>query len=281
MTTKTSTMSLKLDKPARTAVGSLADQGKMWLVRALILIVFCAIWKAVTLLGWVKPVFIGTPEGTLREFVLQFSDPTIIYDDLRYTVIETVIGFVIASVSGTAVGILLYWTPTTRKAVMPLVVAANSLPRVALAPLFVLWFGLGMSGKVALVVSLVFFVMLSTTLAGLTQPNRDFDYLSRTIGCNRRQHVMYFVFPAAVPTILAGMELSITYSFLGAVAGEIVGGSYGVGVRLTAFANSFEINKFMALLVLLVIVSTASVQLMRVLTARFTRWHAIEGMGEV
>jgi NitT/TauT family transport system permease protein len=273
-------MSLNADQSAASPVRRAARPWKMWAVRLVLVALFCACWKGVTLFGMVNPVFIGTPEGTLREFIAQFSDPTIVAYDLRFTVIETAIGFAIASVSGTAVAVLLYWAPTARKAVMPLVVAANSLPRVALAPLFVLWFGLGIPGKVALVVSLVFFVMLSTTLAGLTQPNRDFEYLSRSIGCSRSQHVMYFVFPAAVPTILAGMELSITYSFLGAVAGEIVGGSYGVGVRLTAFANSFEINKFMALLVLLVIVSTASVQLMRRLTSRFTRWHAIEGTGE-
>ena len=142
-------------------------------------------------------------------------------------------------------------------------VAANSLPRVALAPLFVLWFGLGIAGKVALVVSLVFFVMLTTTLAGLTQPNRDHEYLARSLGASRRQHILYFVVPAAVPTIVAGLELSLTYSFLGAVAGEIVGGSNGIGVRLTVYANSFEIDKFLALLLLLVIVSTATVQIMR------------------
>jgi NitT/TauT family transport system permease protein len=79
-----------------------------------------------------------------------------------------------------------------------------------------------------------------------------------------------------VPTVVAGLELSLTYSFLGAVAGEIVGGSFGVGVRLTAYANSFEINRFMALLLLLVLVSTATVQAMRLFTSRLTRWHAVE-----
>jgi len=172
--------------------------------------------------------------------------------------------------------VVLFRSPAARRAVAPLVVAANSLPRVALAPLFVLWFGLGIAGKVALVVSLVFFVMLTTTLAGLTQPNRDHEYLARSLGASRRQHILYFVVPAAVPTIVAGLELSLTYSFLGAVAGEIVGGSNGIGVRLTIYANSFEIDKFLALLLLLVIVSTTTVQVMRHFSAKLTRWHAAE-----
>jgi NitT/TauT family transport system permease protein len=172
--------------------------------------------------------------------------------------------------------VVLFRSPAARRAVAPLVVAANSLPRIALAPLFVLWFGLGVAGKVALVVSLVFFVMLTTTLAGLTQPNRDYEYLARSLGASRRQHIIYFIVPAAVPTIVAGLELSLTYSFLGAVAGEIVGGSNGIGVRLTAYANSFEIDKFLALLLLLVIVSTTTVQIMRHFSAKLTRWHAAE-----
>jgi NitT/TauT family transport system permease protein len=249
---------------------------RSWTIRVALVLGFAALWKLASVTGLLNPVFIGTPEGTLGAFVRQLADPTIMLDDLPYTFIETVLGFVIASALGILAGAALFGAPAIRAAVMPLVVAANSLPRVALAPLFVLWFGLGITGKVALVVSLVFFVMLTTTLAGLTQPNRDREHLARTLGAGRRHYILYFIFPGAVPTIVAGLELSLTYSFLGAVAGEIVGGSFGIGVRLTEFANSFEINKFMALLLLLVIVSTASVQVMRLGTARLTRWHAVE-----
>jgi NitT/TauT family transport system permease protein len=249
---------------------------RVWAIRIGIIAVFVAAWKLTGALGILNPVFIGSPEGTLVAFFLQFAKPVALGLDLGYTVAETLIGFVIGSASGMLCAVILFRAPAARQAVAPLIIAANSLPRVALAPLFVLWFGLGISGKAALVVSLVFFVMLTTTLAGLTQPNKDYEYLARSLGASRRQHILYFIVPAAVPTIVAGLELSLTYSFLGAVAGEIVGGSYGIGVRLTAFANAFEIDKFMALLLLLVIMSTATVQLMRHFTAKLTRWHATE-----
>jgi len=249
---------------------------RVWVIRIAIVVAFVAVWKLSTVLGLANRIFIGSPDGTFREFLLQLTDPTIMLFDLRYTLVETVIGFVLGSTSGMLAAVLLFRAPATRRAVAPLIIAANSLPRIALAPLFVLWFGLGITGKVALIVSLVFFVMLTTTLAGLTQPNRDYEYLARTLGSSRRQQILYFIVPAAVPTILAGLELSLTYSFLGAVAGEIVGGSYGIGVRLTAYANSFEIDKFMALLLLLVIISTATVQILRHFTSRLTHWHAAE-----
>lgn len=253
-----------------------SDTLNVWAIRILLVGVFVAAWKLAGTTRLFNPIFIGTPEGTARQFVLQFANYPVLGLDLGYTVVETLLGFAIGTVSGMLVAVVLFRSPAARRAVAPLVVAANSLPRVALAPLFVLWFGLGVAGKVALVVSLVFFVMLTTTLAGLTQPNRDHAYLARSLGASRRQHILYFIVPAAVPTIVAGLELSLTYSFLGAVAGEIVGGSNGIGVRLTAYANSFEIDKFLALLVLLVIVSTTTVQIMRHFSAKLTRWHAVE-----
>lgn len=261
----------------RPAAG-LGGSARIWGIRLLLIGVFVAVWKLAGTTGFLNPVFIGTPEGTFFAFFDQLYGARHIWMDIGYTYTETVIGFLLGSGLGILVGVILFQSPPLRQAVAPLVVAANSLPRVALAPLFVLWFGLGITGKVALIISLVFFVMLTTTLAGLTQPNRDYEYLSRSIGATKRQYILYFIVPAAVPTIVAGLELSLTYSFLGAVAGEIVGGSFGVGVRLTAFANAFEINRFMALLVLLVILSTVTVQTMRHFTARLTRWHAAEQM---
>jgi len=259
---------------ARSESGS--EAVRVWAIRALMIGVFVIVWKVAGATGTFNPIFIGTPEGTLRAFVLQFLEYRMLGIDLGYTVIETLFGFAIGAISGMFAAVILFRSRAARRAVAPLVVAANSLPRIALAPLFVLWFGLGIAAKVALVVSLVFFVMLTTTLAGLTQPNRDHEYLARSLGASSRQHILYFVVPAAVPTIMAGLELSLTYSFLGAVAGEIVGGTYGVGVRLTIYANSFEIDKFLALLLLLVIVSTMTVQFMRHFSAKLTRWHAAE-----
>lgn len=268
--------SVSVPAAASAAGAKASSNARIWLIRVLLLALLAISWKLSSVLGLFNPVFIGTPEGTFQAFFEQLYGPSHIWMDIWYTSVETLIGFVIGSSAGILAGMILFQSMALREAVAPLVVAANSLPRVALAPLFVLWFGLGIAGKVALIVSLVFFVMLTTTLAGLTQPNRDHEFLARSIGASKRQHVLYFIFPAAVPTILAGLELSLTYSFLGAVAGEIVGGSFGVGVRLTAFANAFEINRFMALLVLLVIIATVAVQVMRHFTSNLTRWHAAE-----
>lgn len=222
-----------------------------------------------------NPVFIGTPAGTAKAFVHEFGT-SLVTVDLSETLYETTVGLVIGVVAGIASGLFLSHYRMLRTALVPMLAAFNSVPRIALAPLFALWLGLGAASKIALVVSFVFFIMLTTTMAALTQPNQDFELLSATLGATARQRLLYFTLPTAIPTLAAGLELSLVYAFLGAVAGEIISGSHGLGVRLTIYANAFELNRFFGVLILLGLVSTLSVQVLRLMTSRLTRWHAAE-----
>ena len=121
--------------------------------------------------------------------------------------------------------------------------------------------------------SVVFFIMALNTVAGLTMPDPDRELLARTLGASKRQRLFYFVIPGAVPTLMAGLELSLVYSFLAAVVGEFVGGSYGLGVRLQEFANNFQVDKFFAVIILLAIITTVMAQLLQMAGRRATRWY--------
>jgi ABC-type nitrate/sulfonate/bicarbonate transport system permease component len=244
----------------------------IWAIRFVFVLCVVAVWQGLTTFELMNPVFIGTPAGTLREFVLQFNTG-IVTTDLGYTIRETLIGFLFGSLAGLIAGALLAQNELVERAAAPLLTAANSLPRVTLAPLFIIWFGLGSTAKVALVISVIFFIMAINTIAGLTMPDPDRELLARTLGASKRQRLFYFVIPGAIPTLMAGLELSLVYSFLSAVVGEFVGGSHGLGVRLQEFANSFEINKFFAVIILLAIVTTAMAQLLQVAGRRATRWY--------
>lgn len=247
----------------------------IWTIRLTIIVVFLAIWQALTTFHWMNPVFVGSPGGTIREFVLQFGT-SIVTVDLGYTMRETLLGFLLGTVSGLLAGMLLSQSELVERAAAPLLTAANSLPRVTLAPLFIIWFGLGSTAKVALVISVVFFIMTINTVAGLTMPDPDRELLARTLGASRWQRLLKFVIPGAVPTLMAGMELSLVYSFLAAVVGEFVGGSHGLGVRLQEFANNFEVNKFFAVIFLLAIITTLMAQALQWAGHRTTRWYGTD-----
>jgi len=255
-----------------SAAHAIRRSSPIWIIRAAIILVVLAAWQALTSFHLMNPVFIGTPGGTLQEFIRQLGTQ-IVTTDLAYTMRETIVGFVLGSLSGLLAGMLFAQNKLVERAVAPLLTAANSLPRVTLAPLFIIWFGLGSTAKIALVISVVFFIMTTTTIAGLTMPDPDRDLLARTLGASRRQRLFHFVIPGAVPTLMAGLELSLVYSFLAAVVGEFVGGSHGLGVRLQEFANNFEVNKFFAVIILLSIITTLMAQLLQVAGRRATRWY--------
>ena len=96
------------------------------------------------------------------------------------------------------------------------------------------------------------------------------------MSASRRQRLVHFVIPGAVPTLMAGLELSLVYSFLSAVVGEFVGGSHGLGVRLQEFANNFEVNKFFAVILLLAIITTVMAQMLQWAGHRATRWYGTD-----
>jgi len=160
----------------------------------------------------------------------------------------------------------------------PFFTAMNSLPRVALAPLFVMWFGIGALSKVALAASLVFFVVLLNTMAGIQGVDRDHLILARSLGATPTQTFLKFILPSAIPSFFAGLELGKIYGFLGTVAGEMLAGEAGIGVRLQAYSGLFQTNEFFAALLLLVLITTTISIVLRAVRVRLLWWQAL-GLG--
>ena len=152
----------------------------------------------------------------------------------------------------------------------------NSLPRVALAPLILLWFGIGMSSKVALSFSLAFFVVASNTRAGIESAEADRLLLARVLGATNLQTFMKFILPGAVPNIITGLQLGFIFGMLATVAGEMIAGQNGLGVRLQYFASAFRMNEYFATLVILVVGTTAFSSLLSLLRRHLLRWQLTE-----
>lgn len=255
-------------QPLRTRIA-------VWSIRIGLLVIVVGSWQLTSSLKLVNPLFIGSPATIIRQFFSQL-DGNIVTQDLRATVTEMVIGLGIGAGLGFVVGWILTEFDTLEVAISPLLSALNSLPRIALAPLFILWFGLGMTSKIALSISLVFFVMLLNTIAGLSQHDADVDMLAASLGMSGWGKLKTFTLPSAMPSLTAGLELSIVYSFLGVITAELIGGSVGLGVALDQEATAFQTNAFFATLLILAITTTLLVQIVHILSARLTRWQKLE-----
>lgn len=250
-----------------------------WVIRLGSVAILLAVWQVVAEHGWINAGFIGEPTKIWAAFVGLFST-SIVTTDLKTTMVETLIGFAISVVLGLLAGYAMHRSRLLYRAFHPLVTAANSVPRIALIPVFIIWFGLGPASKVANVVSFVFFIVLMNSLAAFGSTDRDLLLLARTLGFSERQRMRKFVLPGAVPLLAVTVELALIYSFLGAVIGEIIGGYNGLGVELERDANELNTDQFFAILLLIVIVVTVLVQGMHQIRLRLVRWSEAEMRGE-
>lgn len=249
----------------------------VWVLRLALLAVILVGWQMSARYQWVNPTFTSKPTSIWDALIRDVTGD--IPEALKVTLYETLAGFALASIAGFLLGCLLYEVRLADAVLQPFLTAFNSLPRIALAPLFVLWFGLGSSSRIALVFSLVVFIMIANTYAGLRQGDRDYLMLAKQLGARGLRRFGMFVLPAAVPTIFAGLQLGLIYAFLGAVAGEMLGGSGGVGAELSTSLATFRTDDFMAELIILVLVTVVFSAAMRAVERRLLRWQRFELRG--
>ena len=250
----------------------------VWFGRLVIVALVCGSWEYVARAKLMNPVFIGMPSEIFSSFV-QVLSGSVLWVDAVATVVSTVIGFILAAMIGVAMAMLLTQAPVLDEMVQPFFTALNSMPRVALAPLFVMWFGIGLESKIALSASLVFFVVLMNTMAGILGVDRDHIALARSLGARPIEIFLKIKLPSAVPSIFAGMELGMIYGFLGTVAGEMLAGREGLGVRLQEYSGLFRTNDFFAVLLLLVSITTVISIFLRAVRRSLLRWQSL-GIGD-
>ncbi|MEK3807486.1 ABC transporter permease [Metabacillus sp. SLBN-84] len=171
------------------------------------------------------------------------------------TLSEALLGLLIAAAAGVAIAVLIDQSKWIRSAVEPLLVLSQTIPIIALAPLLIIWFGFGMLPKV-IVTALVCFFPIAINLAdGFSQADRDMVKLMKTMGAGKRQLFLKLKLPASMPYFFSGLKIAGTYSVMGAVIGEWLGASKGLGVILTRSSQSFLTEKVFAVIIVIVALS--------------------------
>jgi NitT/TauT family transport system permease protein len=192
------------------------------------------------------------------------------------TLREAVVGYLIGVSLGLALGVLLYQFPLLHKLVLPYIIALQSLPKVALAPLLIVWLGFGAEPKVTLVVLLTFFPMMVNCLAGLRSVEADRLELMRSFGASRWRVLRFVLLPGALPYIFAGLEIALVYSLLGAVVGELVGGRVGLGVLLIQRTASLDLAGVFGVFVVMALLGIVLNWLLRFVRRRVLFWMPAE-----
>src|SRR5262245_7457397 len=196
--------------------------------------------------------FFGEPLKVF-ERVWDWFSSGFIYRHLWVTLLETVMAFVIGTVLGLGFGLWLALSPTASALLDPYIKAVNSMPRVILAPIFGVWFGLGMASKVALGVTLVFFIVFFNVYQGVREVSPTVLANARILGASDRQLMRHVYVPSAMSWVFASLHNSVGLAFVGAVVGEYLGSSRGVGYLILQAEGTFDINSVFAGIVVLTI----------------------------
>ena len=229
-------------------------------------------WQFAGTHGLINPVFTGLPTRIVAAFGASITGPAL-FVDARATITAALIGSGIASVFGIACAFVLAQSEIWRRIFNPYFTVLNGLPRVALAPLFLLWFGIGPMSKIMLAASITFFVTFYNTMAGVESVDRDHLLLARALGASRLQVFLKFVVPSAVPSIFAGLQLGFVYGMLGTVASEMLAGEAGLGVLLTRQAALFQMDEYFATLMLLALATTAISGTLEIIRQHLLQWQ--------
>lgn len=261
----------------------LADSSVAVMLGCLIItVVFLSAWEWGSVAGHLNKLFFSSPSAIWQSLVGGIQG-TLITVDARYTLSAVFIGFITSTIAGIAVAFVLSQFAYLRKITTPFFTALNSLPRVALAPLFVMWFGIGLLSHVMMAASLTFFVVFANTMAGIESVDQDHLLLARLVGASRWQTFKWFVIPSAMPSIFIGLDLGFIFGVLGEVSGEMIAGEHGFGVRLAKDAGVFDTSDYFATLFVLVVISTALSVCFQLVKRRMVRWqstHVLSGVGK-
>ena len=270
-----------LTTPASTGVPSaIAARRRRRIVvnslRVLFFVVIIGGWELGSRFGVIDPFFWGQPSGIWAQIVKWVTQGTAqgpLWQQIAVTLEETILGFVIGVVLGIIFGVVLGRNRFLADILGPYIKAANAIPRVVLGPLFIIGLGLGMQSKVALSVVMVFFIVFFNAFQGVREVDRNLLANARILGASPRQLTTEVIIPSALTWIIASLHTSFSFALVGAVVGEFLGSTQGIGLMIQTAMGTFNANGVFAAMVILAVVALIMEALVTALENRLITWR--------
>jgi sulfonate transport system permease protein len=247
--------------------------GFMVICQVLLGLVLLLLWQGVS--GpLIDNFFISNPIDVGTRLVGWVADGSL-FLHIWATVYATVMGFIVGSIGGVVLGIWLGVSPFTSRLLNPYLNALNALPKVALAPLFVLWFGLGIESKIALAAVLVLFLVFLNTYAGVREVDQDLIDGARLMKATRAQVIAKVIIPSTMSWVFAGLKISVPYALIGAVLGEMIASNRGLGYLVQFSGSQFDSAGVFAVLIVIALLAVALNFLVEIVQHRMEQWRVV------
>ncbi len=243
---------------------------------ALLLAVLLVAWWVIAAREVVPNYLVPTPAQVWETLTGQWS---FLMRNSLVTLWETVLGFVLAAFIGLATAVMIAYSKTMEKALYPIVLFAQVIPKIAIAPLLIVWFGFGLTPKIILAVLIAFFPVVISGVAGLRSTDPELLDLSATMGASPWQTFRKIRFPNSLPHLMAGLKVAVTLAVVGAVVGEFVGATEGLGYVLLVANGNLDAPMLFADLFLMSAIGIALFVVIEAAEALLIPWHASRRAG--
>jgi NitT/TauT family transport system permease protein len=236
------------------------------------MLLLLVLWEIASNTGIVDPVLVPAPTDII-DATRRLGNTYFFWDAVWVTAQEALLGFIVGVLGAYLVGTAIGLFPAVRRAIFPLVVAIEIVPRIALAPVFLSWFGLGMASKVAMAAGICFFPVLINVVLGLENVNKDAQNLLRSLGASKWETYKKLLLPASLPEIFASLKVAITFALTGAIVAEYVGANEGLAVLLKTFFFQLLTAEGFAVILSLSVMGVVFYWLTMLLESRIVYWR--------
>lgn len=238
----------------------------IWIIS---LVSFMGLWQIITMIFSIPTYLLPSP---FKVFLTLATDIQVILDHFVVTLEETVAGLGLAIAVGIFIAVLMNTFQITGELIYPYLVLSQAIPLIAVAPLVLIWFGLGIFAKVLIVAFVCFFPISVNTYEGFQAINEEMLDFMDTLNASKWQRYRHLDIPASLPGIFAGIKIAATYSVLGAVIGEWLGGIKGIGIYMTRALNSFRTDRLFGAIMIVMVTSFLIFKLVDWLGNKITPW---------
>ncbi len=252
---------------------------KMILARLAILASILIVWELVS--GRLIPAYLlSTPSRIATVFWSWVMDGRLFYHS-AITAFEAFAGFLIGALFGMGFGILLGRSHNLAELLNPFIIAFYSIPKVALAPLFIIWFGIGVEMKVILTATIVFFLVFLNTFTGVRGVSPELVSILRLMGASERDVLRKVILPSAVVWVFTGLRLSVPYAMIGAIVGEMIAANRGLGYLLSHASGQFNTAGVFSALAAIIILASVLNAFVNLLSVKVMPWNKAAAQREV
>lgn len=239
-----------------------------------ILVLFISLWETATRLGILNDFIFSSPSRIIKTFVTMASNGTVFYH-IGITLFETFLSFFIVLVAGILLSVLLWWNRSISGVLEPYLITLNSLPKTALAPIFIVWLGNNMKTIIVCAISLAIFGTVINLTTSFTQMDPDKLLLIKTLGGGRKDMLQKVIVPGSIPNIISNMKVNIGLCLVGVIIGEFLSANAGLGYLIVYGSQVFKLDWVLMSIVILCIIATALYALLNLIEKVYLKSHSL------